>query len=669
MLRCLLAGAGLMALLDAWLGLPMPGEARLAREYTILTVGVGWALALAVGLVAKVLLRTPLFAWARDRAEGGSAFFAGMALTGMPMLSMVAPIVHLPFLPHALGLVAWCIPCGLLLLFGPRLPKSVAQSAGMGVVATLPLLALAVCWIALPSAVPDGYPTAGSYTASEDGASTDFNGEPDIVVVSIDTLRVDLTRDGQALLPVLEDLRAEALWHAAAYTPANQTVPGHLAMLAGLEPDQHLVGQNVDMGLVPTSEEERPLLAQQLHHSGYRTAGIISNAMVEKFEPGYEVWDDTRALYGPRFFFTRTAGKLGWLGRIGTARRAQNWVSAWLEVEDLDLLPPGMSTHATDQGLAYHSQMIEAGGRPLHLFVHYMDPHSPYWAPGTWRGMFSEGQALPKRFAPWTEDHRILINRVRTALSEGEEPERADAEAAAQLMHRWYDEELAAMNADIARLVEGIRAAGRPTLLIITSDHGEHFGEHGLMEHSNSLFEELVRVPFLMLGMNGFDAPTGELPGAPSTIDVVPTALNAAKISFRSGGSLGLRGANLLDESSHTSLVDRQLLLGWSSGKKGTLLAAVARGRKVFAEIDAPASEDEPAQVRFISAFETSTDPQEAQDLLPSGANWIQPLQNRIELARDSWMSLGFWNEDMRGAASKEQQAVLEAMGYLGAPK
>jgi arylsulfatase A-like enzyme len=97
-------------------------------------------------------------------------------------------------------------------------------------------------------------------------------------------------------------------------------------------------------------------------------------------------------------------------------------------------------------------------GRPLFLFVNYFDPHGPYEAPSPFGGSFG--------------------------------PEPSDR----------YDEELLYMDHHVGRLVDAMRTSAifDDSLMVVTADHGELLGEHGMMGHGATLFEEEIHIPFLM---------------------------------------------------------------------------------------------------------------------------------------------------------------------------
>ena len=682
MLRSFLAGAAIGALIDAWTLIPVPGSAALPREYLLLTVGGTLLSALVFAVAVCVGLRLSLFAKLRARVEANGAFLPGLLFGVMPILISLLPealAMRIGGLPMGLSFVAWSIPAGLLLLLAVPLPpaKVLGPRGQLHFVALAAVAFAALFTWARPAAVqtdvveapayPDGTLDAAKQQYLSRGNETVAAGAPDLVVISIDTLRTDLRRDDRAVLPVLEELRSEAAWHATGYATSNQTVPGHIGMLAGLSPEQHIVGQNSEFVRVPLDQ----MMAKRLYSAGYRTAGVVSNAMANYFWPGYESWDNSRATYGRRFFFMRSAGRTCWLARLLNPRRSQNLLASWLRVEDADLLPPGMSRYPTDSALALHGAMVEAGGQPLHLFVHYMDPHSPYSPPESTAGSFSAGHSLPKRYLPWVDDHRILINKVRNdfeaqSLGYVDPGYVEQTKNAASLMHAWYDEEILAMDGDLRRLLDALRGSKRPTLVVITSDHGEHFGEHGLMEHSNSVYKELVQVPFLMLGYNGVDVPVGELPGPPSVIDIVPTMYRAAGLKFVTTGIDGLQGLNLLDESQHAELASRPLKMAWSSRLTGDRIAVVEGTRKLVAEARGGASSDSAPVITWLEAYQLDADPDEMNNLVQGAAvpSGFETLAAEIEEAVINWAGREFFQrEDIQLSAA--EIALLKELGYL----
>ncbi|MBI1789354.1 MAG: sulfatase-like hydrolase/transferase, partial [Acidobacteria bacterium] len=154
------------------------------------------------------------------------------------------------------------------------------------------------------------------------------------------------------------------------------------------------------------------------------------------------------------------------------------------------------------------------GERPFFLFVNYMDAHTPYMPPPPYDTRFA---GHDRRLSPEAADEvSRLVLRQKRHLTEGE--------------RRWitaqYDGGIAYMDHHIGRLVERLRSLGRydNTLIIITSDHGEAFGERDLMEHGVSVYQDQVRIPLLVKYPNSRER--AEVDGLASHVDLMPTVLD-----------------------------------------------------------------------------------------------------------------------------------------------
>ncbi len=124
---------------------------------------------------------------------------------------------------------------------------------------------------------------------------------------------------------------------------------------------------------------------------------------------------------------------------------------------------------------------------PYFLYLHYLDPHEPY---------------LPK--APWYEE---FVNDSRAALS------RRDFEAAHDSELRFVDEKISGLFQDFGW--------DDNTLVIVTSDHGEEFGDHGYAGHAHTLYGELVNIPLVVFRKGAYGV--RRVPAPVSLVDVLPT--------------------------------------------------------------------------------------------------------------------------------------------------
>ena len=143
-----------------------------------------------------------------------------------------------------------------------------------------------------------------------------------------------------------------------------------------------------------------------------------------------------------------------------------------------------------------------------YLFLHFMDPHMAYDAPAAYREKFVVNPAL----APKVKRADVLQWMASGKLTEAQKVE----------LEGLHDGEMAFLSNQLGRFFAELdRLPGR-TLVVLHSDHGEEFWEHGGFEHNHSLYDELVRT-MLALRPNGGLSEGVRVPAATSLMDVAPT--------------------------------------------------------------------------------------------------------------------------------------------------
>jgi arylsulfatase A-like enzyme len=166
---------------------------------------------------------------------------------------------------------------------------------------------------------------------------------------------------------------------------------------------------------------------------------------------------------------------------------------------------------------AWEDDIKQAG--KFFLWVHYFDPHDPYTAQEPWI----------RQYAAEVGTQELLDTQARS-FKKLEEPNRRSYENVDLLSHSLalYDSEINYVDAHIGTLIERLNL-DRNTLVIITSDHGEEFLEHGEGGHGKNLYQETVRVP-LVVKLPGHLK--GTIPDLPmSLIDVMPTILDMMHVT------------------------------------------------------------------------------------------------------------------------------------------
>lgn len=296
-----------------------------------------------------------------------------------------------------------------------------------------------------------------------------------ILLVTIDTLRADHVGayGGPVPTPAIDALARDGVLLLEACTPMPSTGPAHASLFTGLHPWRHRVLDNA----VPVPAE-LPRLATWMRGAGFSTAAFVSSYIVHErfgFGRGFEV-----------YAFTPTESYT-WRGRP----RDRFWTRGERVVD------------AANDWITAHA------GERFFVWVHLFDPHSPYAPPAGFRVSADEPVSLEaKRVPPGVQDTRQLAALIRA-----------------------YRGEVRYADAQVGRLVERLRVLDLldETAVVVSSDHGEGLGDHGLLEHGANIHDELVRVP-LVLRAPGL--PRGRrLAGSAQLEDLAPTLLSLAGVS------------------------------------------------------------------------------------------------------------------------------------------
>jgi arylsulfatase A-like enzyme len=291
-----------------------------------------------------------------------------------------------------------------------------------------------------------------------------------LVLVSLDTLRADhlgLHGYARATSPQLDRWAERAFVFLNAVAPANATTASH-----------HALFQSRSAGAALADRDGAATLAQLLREHGLRTAAFTGGGTLSRqtgFARGFERWD-----------------------------------------EDAPAL-----AQSVPRALEFLEEAAASGER-FYLFVHAFDVHLPYDPPPPHDRAFLPDYQGPVR-GPATLP---LLRSVRRIFEQAHRPEapRLDAADRAQVA-ALYDGEIAHADLVLARLLARLEQpdlAG--TLVVILSDHGEEFWEHGSVLHAHTLYQELLHVP-LLLRVPGREREARRIDSRVSLLDVMPTAL------------------------------------------------------------------------------------------------------------------------------------------------
>ena len=315
----------------------------------------------------------------------------------------------------------------------------------------------------------------------QDSPETDPGPPPNVLVILVDALRADhLGVGGYGLptSPTIDRLAADGVVFTSAYAHSTWTKPSIATLFTSLYPGQHGIDrvgvQEGDSYATDILGEGYDTLAERFRAGGYSTLGVLNQVHLQArfgFAQGFDDFEAVRGL---------SAGKL-------------------------------------NQKLLERLEAV--GSSPFFAYLHYLDVHWPYT--NRLEGKQDVFGALSMKSEPPRRG-----NRAR------EWAETLDAETDIAALKARYDQEVAFVDAAIGELMLALRAMDLydNTIVVVTSDHGEGFLEHGKLLHSYTPYDEVLQVPLVFRLPQGLLTPVAEVDAPVGLIDVMPTLLELASL-------------------------------------------------------------------------------------------------------------------------------------------
>ena len=279
--------------------------------------------------------------------------------------------------------------------------------------------------------------------------------DPNILLIVMDAARADhfsCYDYHRRTTPNIDRMAAEGLRFTQAVSSSSWTLPSHASLFTGLLPYEH--GTNTQHTWLL---DRLPTLAELLKTRGYRTAGFSNNPRVDKVQNmarGFDlfeaVWADTTVVSPRKPYNTAHTTRL---------------VKGFLE-----------DTAGSEQ--------------PFFIFINYMNTHLPYRAPESYRKLFLNGEQKVTACIDSALYHPIMVNSGVLPLRPQE----------FETIRAIYDGALNYLDSQIGELLDFLKkhALYDSTLVVITSDHGEMFGEYGHFTHGRYLYRPLVQIPLII---------------------------------------------------------------------------------------------------------------------------------------------------------------------------
>ena len=278
---------------------------------------------------------------------------------------------------------------------------------------------------------------------------------PNVLVIVLDTTRGDrcsFAGYDRETTPHLAAFARDAVVYRNAYVPGSWTGPTHASLFTGLRPESHgfLWGNRLYL------TADALTLAEVLGPAGWSTAAWSGNMVVSP--------------------------DLGF---------AQGFARFEMVIEPAK--PSGKEARRAHRLALDHMRNAKARGTPFMVFVNHIQPHAPYRPPEPFLGRFVSPDVPPAIVEYETRydagrQYRYLIDESQIP------PDRM------KVRSDLYDAEIASLDDAVGELLDGMREAGLldDTIVVVTSDHGEHFGERQRVEHSFSLYRPILHVPLLV---------------------------------------------------------------------------------------------------------------------------------------------------------------------------
>lgn len=445
---------------------------------------------------------------------------------------------------------------------------------------------------------------------------------PNVIVYMIDTLRADALGSYGAARPTrrFDTLAAGGATFESVSATSPWTLPSVASLFTGLNLLEHGVIYDRD-ALNP----EIPTLPEILEDAGYTTAAVTASLWVGErhhTDRGFQELHDVSPGRGP------------WGIRAGTTSADANAIVLdWIE------------RHASE---------------PFFLYVHVIDPHQPYTPPDRLAQSFVRPTGWEPGDPRWRAARSPSDGRrpPDVSTSDVERMEPGERSRVIEVSRDIYDAAVAHTDLQLGRLLDALERSEltERTLVVVVSDHGEEFLEHGFTGHALSLYDEVIRIPLLFSQPGRIPAglrvaePAGLIDVAPTVLSLaglpVPESMDGIPLLPREGGS-----------PSRPFLLIRRV-----QGRRTPIpgvpdMNGVALGRfKLIHNLGDPTGRPE------WELFDRLDDPGERNNLAPSQPEQLAELQ---ELLRGMVERSGRFRRDAAGEPDPETLEKLRGLGYV----
>ncbi|MEN8162883.1 MAG: sulfatase [Acidobacteriota bacterium] len=415
---------------------------------------------------------------------------------------------------------------------------------------------------------------------------------PDIVVIVLDATRADhsgSTYDySRDTMPIVDRFADEAMVFNRVFAQAPYTTCSVPTMFTGLSWGAHGVVEGRDR--LSDGEET---LAESLKASGYRTIGITATPNNSE--------------------------------RLGMAQGFDEFVQLWEGADWRTSIDP---MFAVERLQAILRKGLDES--PLFLMLHLVPPHSPYTPPLEFRRWSDPEYDGP---CDGTNEYLKTIRGNSQAVSP------ADLDELVAL----YDGNLKFSDAAVGRILEALAGAGRleRAVVVITSDHGEAFFEHGHLDHNTTVYDEMLQVPLIVRLPPSLQAQSIDSSRLISLEDLTPTLL-------------GLAGLPSLSRSTGVDFV--------TGPRRNEILHRTSVGPGVFGFRTDRWKLIANREGRLFELYDLTADPDEGANVIlqhPALVSWLADRWDRAQAALPPTMDV------VDVGTTESEKAMLRELGYI----
>ena len=382
-------------------------------------------------------------------------------------------------------------------------------------------------------------------------------GAPNILLLVLDTVRalnLGVYGYNRPTSPGIDSVARQGVVFERAYATASYTLPSHGSFFTGR--DAHELNADITVPLDTTF----PTLAGRLGAAGYATGAFVANQRYVTPEWGlargfarFEVYPVTLQELPLNASLTR---------RLLTSGKFRRLIGYH------DIVNRKRAGRVHDELLAWLNRRQD---RPFFAFLNYFDAHEPYLPPAPFATMFGATPPAPAPRSDYQARAVVLTGRIMRALNAEEKRRHQDA----------YDGAIRYLDHEIQDLLGNLTRRGllENTIVVITSDHGEHQGDGDRYLHSFDLFGPVLHVPLIVVYPKA--VPAGVRFADPVSLADLPATLgHLAGIDER----LGLPGRSLINRegASGQPQQGRTVMASFRTGCKGEPRFSVIQGRHQY---------------------------------------------------------------------------------------